>query len=196
MGLPKSLWYKKNGFDWFQHVFVSSSHNYLVIVVTFWLARRRVDVSINSRPKILTKRAVPYSKSTDYRRHPLSEQFSFYIESFIEMFHKMMGLQVLFILVLVAWKASSFTLRINKSIPRVTTKISVHQNSAFLPGSDFTAEQMIVLQCLSIPLAAYLLLYKPMERTSAVLDKVAELLRIGESQKLLTGSDDQKKDPR
>ena len=104
-----------------------------------------------------------------------------------------MGLQVCFFLIFAAWEASAWTVRINKSTTgmRTTTSVSLHQNSAWLPGSDFTTEQLTVLQCLSIPLAAYLLLYKPMERTSAVLDKVAELLRIGESQKLLTDDDNQ-----
>lgn len=48
------------------------------------------------------------------------------------------------------------------------------------PQTDF------VIQLIGVPLGAYLLFYKPVERTKMVLDKVSELLRVGDSQDLLS----------
>lgn len=46
-----------------------------------------------------------------------------------------------------------------------------------------------VIQCLAYGIGAYLLFYKPVERTKMVLDKVSELLRVGDSQDLLSDLD-------
>ena len=113
----------------------------------------------------------------------------------------MVGFQLCVVLLCVlAWESSSLPLRINKvkSIARMTTtRLSIYQSSKWLPGSDFTAEQLTVVTWLSVPLVAYFLFNKPVERTSAFLDYIAELLRIGQSQKLLTDEfDDERKDPR
>ena len=51
------------------------------------------------------------------------------------------------------------------------------------PATDF------VIKLIAYPLGAYLLFYKPIERTKKVLDKVSELLRVGDSQDLLSGLD-------
>ena len=48
------------------------------------------------------------------------------------------------------------------------------------PTTDFA------IKLISYPIGAYLLLYRPVERTKAVLDKVSELLRVGDSQNLLS----------
>ena len=113
----------------------------------------------------------------------------------------MVGFQLCVVLVcLLAWESSSLPLRINKVKPiarMTTTRLSIYQSSKWLPGSDFTAEQLTVVTWLSVPLVAYFLFNKPVERTSAFLDYIAELLRIGQSQKLLTDEfDDDRKDPR
>ena len=50
--------------------------------------------------------------------------------------------------------------------------------------------ELAFVKILSIPIGGYLLLYKPVERTKAFLDKVSELLRIGESQRLLSDLED------
>ena len=47
-------------------------------------------------------------------------------------------------------------------------------------------QEILFFKTISVPIFSYLLFYKPIERTTRVLDKVAELLRIGESQKLLS----------
>ena len=49
--------------------------------------------------------------------------------------------------------------------------------------------ELAALKFLLVPVAGYLLLYKPVERTNSVFDKVSELLRIGQSQTLLSNSD-------
>lgn len=46
------------------------------------------------------------------------------------------------------------------------------------------------LKIIGCPLAVYLTFYKPIERTNMVFAKVAELLRVGESQNLLEGLED------
>jgi hypothetical protein len=49
--------------------------------------------------------------------------------------------------------------------------------------------EMVIFQVIAIPIGAYLLLYKPIERTKAVFAKVEELLRVGQSNDLLKDFD-------
>lgn len=67
-------------------------------------------------------------------------------------------------------------------------------SESIIPGSEFSPEQLSVLQTLAIPLGAYLMLYKPIERTKAVFSKVEELLRVGQSQDLLADLENYKDD--
>jgi hypothetical protein len=55
-------------------------------------------------------------------------------------------------------------------------------------------QELALLKVVSVPIGAYLVFYKPVERTITFFDKVSELLRIGESQRLLSG--DQNKETR
>jgi hypothetical protein len=54
--------------------------------------------------------------------------------------------------------------------------------------------EIVFVQALAIPIGAYLLLYKPIERSKAVLSKVEELLRVGQSNDLLKDFDPSKDD--
>jgi hypothetical protein len=59
-----------------------------------------------------------------------------------------------------------------------------------LENNMISPNELAFVKIVSIPIGAYLLLYKPVERTKAFLDKVSELLRIGESQRLLSDFED------
>ncbi len=67
------------------------------------------------------------------------------------------------------------------------------QGGFSLENNMISPNELAFVKAASIPVGAYLLLYKPVERTTAFFDKVSELLRIGESQKLLSGLDDPSK---
>ena len=68
---------------------------------------------------------------------------------------------------------------------KLSTELSL--TGRFDHFSDPTTDSVIKL--IAYPLGAYLLFYKPFERTKLVFDKVSELLRVGDSQDLLSDLD-------
>lgn len=89
---------------------------------------------------------------------------------------------------------SAKKLSATRHIPVLLTRpLHLRESRLYFTGrlDNFISEdQIMFLKIIGCPLAVYLTFYKPIERTNMVFAKVAELLRVGESQNLLEGLED------